>query len=211
MCGRGKNQTLKYPNRVVPFFNLPGGVSSPRCYELAAAAKVANKLTIECSLVEAQANFCGCHNVSYSRNNPHMNHCHLCPNGTKPDEAEFITPSRDTCTDLDWYTKHQSKKECDTLRVHSIQEFARMCGCPDVDKDGDGMADTEPSCSWCPTQPTLVPPQPNKRALPNGQTCGELYLYYPQYYTSETCADDESKIEIVAARCGCPGMDFPVW
>jgi hypothetical protein len=84
-----------------------------------------------------------------------------------------------------------------------------MCGCGSAAKDGTLVG---PACSWCPTNPTLIPPHPDRPALfPNGETCGELFDYFAEWYTKEACIDAASTIHLVAARCECPGVELPVW
>ena len=218
MCGAQGNATLGYPNRVIPFFNLPGGYASPTCREVARAAATA-AADVDCNVIQAQASYCGCQGSEWSATHPDLNVCSLCPDGSKPSLPDFVTPSGDACVELDWYSRHLNAAECDTPRVQSIQALAHLCGCAHSSTTGSttdsstsiSTGSAEPSCSWCPSDPTMLPPHPNRKALKNGETCGQLFDFFAEYYTPETCVDDASTIQLVAARCECPGIDTPVW
>ena len=214
MCGTQGNATLGYPNRVIPFFNLPGGNAAPTCQEVAGAAAAA-AAEVDCNVIQAQASYCGCQGSEWSATHPDLNVCSLCPDGSKPSLPDFVTPSGDACVDLDWYSRHLSAAECGTPRFQSMQALAHLCGCSHSSTGTTGSTTStgraEPSCSWCPSDPTLFPPHPNRKALSNGETCGELFDFFAEYYTPETCVDDASTIQLVAARCECPGINIPVW
>ena len=195
MCPDG-SITMEFPDRVVPFFNLAGGISDPTCMEVAEAAAVAPPNSIQCELVQAQGGYCGCSNVEPTRA------CHFCPLGNMPtnERLQFVTPTNDTCEDLYHYVEYLSEDECNSARFISLQGLGYVCGCPGVG----------PACTLCADE--SPPPDPSQPLLPGSSTtCGDMDTIVASY-TPEVCADNDRNTRVAASRCGCPGAkeDFPV-
>lgn len=188
MCPDGSVE-LAYPDRIVPFFNLGGDNSNPTCQQVAAAAQTTE--SVNCALVQAQAGYCGCAGVQPQRQ------CSFCPDGSEPANTDTIAPSNDKCGDLFTYIEHLGEDDCKSNRFRSMQGLAYLCGCPGV----------EPQCSVCPDG--SPPPLLDATAMPTGETCRDM-LEVIQGYTADVCVDSDTTVLVTAARCGCPGSEFPV-
>lgn len=190
ICSDG-TKDLEYPNRVVPFFNLDGRNADPTCQEIADAASVADAAKVDCSLVQAQAGYCGCAGVTPEGK------CSFCPNGAEPANMNLVAPSNDVCEDLFTYAEFLDENSCNTKRLRSIQGLGYICGCPDV----------EAQCSLCSdgSDPLFL----DKEAFPTGETCRDMVKII-QGYTADVCLDSDTDVFVAAARCGCEGAEFPV-
>ena len=188
MCPDG-SVDLAYPDRIVPFFNLGGNNSNPTCQQVAAAAQSTE--SVNCAVVQAQAGYCGCAGVEPQRK------CSFCPDGSKPANADTVSPSNDKCGDLFTYIEYLGEQDCESNRLRSMQGLAYLCGCPGV----------EPQCTVCPDG--SPPPLLDVIAMPTGETCREM-LEVIESYTADVCIDSDTTVLVTAARCGCPGSEFPV-
>jgi hypothetical protein len=190
MCADGTTN-LDHPNRIIPFFNLDGGNANPTCQEVAGAAEVADPRTVDCSLVQAQAGYCGCAGEQPKRE------CSFCPNGPQPANMDLVTTSTDVCGDLFAYAEYLSAEDCSSRRFQSMEGLAYNCGCPGV----------KPQCSLCPNGE--APPLLDKEAQATGETCQEM-IGIIEAFTADVCVDSDTTIFVAAARCGCQNSDFPV-
>lgn len=190
MCPDG-SKDLQYPDRIVPFFNLDGGNANPSCQEVADAGEAADPANIDCSLVQAQAGYCGCNGVAPEGK------CNFCPNGAEPANVDLVAPSNDVCGDLFTYIEFLDEDGCNSNRFKSMQGLGYICGCPGV----------EAQCSLCPDGSD--PPLLDKAAAPTGETCRDLVKIIGSY-TADVCVDDDTTVFVTAARCGCEGSEFPV-
>jgi hypothetical protein len=188
MCPDG-SVDLAHPDRIVPFFNLGGNNSNPTCQQVAAAAQITEDAN--CTLVQAQAGYCGCAGVQP------QGKCSFCPDGSKPANFDMVSPSNDKCGDLFTYIEYLGEQDCKSPRFRSMQGLAYLCGCPGV----------EPQCSVCPDG--SPPPLLNATAMPTGETCKDM-LEVIEAYTADVCIDSDTTVLVTAARCGCPGSEFPV-
>ena len=190
MCPDG-TKDLQNPDRVVPFFNLDDGNANPTCQQVADAAYDADPRNINCTLVQAQAGYCGCAGVVPERK------CSFCPSGAQPAHMDLVSPSSDVCGDLFKYIEFLDQDGCKSPRFKSMQGLGFICGCPGVG----------PQCSMC--SDGSMPPYLDKQALPSGETCQDMVKTI-EGYTADTCFDAETIIYVAAARCGCKGAQFPV-
>jgi hypothetical protein len=111
------------PNLVVPFLNVDENLN-PTCQEIADAASQVQS-GAACSLLQAQAAFCGCANESVEP----VNACNLCANGASPGTPNLVTPFGDTCDELNNYVSFLDATECETGRVDSLLTASFLCGC----------------------------------------------------------------------------------
>mmetsp|Transcript_26585 Transcript_26585/g.63366 ORF Transcript_26585/g.63366 Transcript_26585/m.63366 type:complete len:831 (+) Transcript_26585:393-2885(+) len=125
ICPDGSTSVSK-PDAVIPYLIIPNN-ENPTCKELATLGVIADpgELVLEdCSIFEAQSDFCGCPNAA-----PPVNACQFCPGGISPPNPDQVTPFGDTCAELAEYLSYLPADECASERVGFIQRQDFLCGC----------------------------------------------------------------------------------
>lgn len=187
---------IDYPHRHIPILTVPPDISNPTCQDvvwyLAEQDEDVNPDT--CSSMQELASYCGC-----ATKEAGPNKCALCLNGGQVANPTKVVSELFTCKDLQEYLAFLSEDQCkDTDRVQRIQAFAYTCGCQGVE---------QPACTLCPKSqnPNFTP----DFILSDGVTCSE-YATRIEAIPAETCEEDKTTIERIAATCGCEGAEFPV-
>ena len=123
-------------SNIIPELEIPGA-PNPTCQDAQDYALTVDADSVVCSMLQSQAAFCGCTDVT-----PPTEPCSLCPNGNAPPRTDLvITDAGETCGDLATYLSFLSNDECQTTdRGQALMRYAFACGC-------DG-ATTQ--CAMCP-------------------------------------------------------------
>jgi len=118
---------ISNPDAVIPYLILPKN-ENPTCQQLATLGVIAEpgELVLDdCSIFEAQADFCGCPEAT----KPEVS-CKFCPDGDSPPNLSLMTPFGDTCEELSEYLSFLPSDQCDSDRVGFIKRQDFLCGCP---------------------------------------------------------------------------------
>jgi hypothetical protein len=78
----------------------------------------------DCMIVQAQAGFCGCPGIEP------QNACSFCPTGESPSRPSYITPTSDSCEDIETYITYLDAEGCETPVTRSLLGLDYVCGCP---------------------------------------------------------------------------------
>jgi len=126
ICPDGSIEVSK-PDAIIPYLIIPNN-ENPTCEQLATLGVIADpgELVLDdCSVFEAQADFCGCPGAT----KPQVT-CDFCPGGDLPQNPTLITPFGDTCEELNEYLSYLPSNQCDSDRVGFIKRQDFLCGCP---------------------------------------------------------------------------------
>lgn len=116
------------PDAIVPYLILPNNNENPTCRQLATLGVIAEpgELVLDdCSIFEAQADFCGCPESTKPDSS-----CIFCSDGATPPNPSLITPFGDTCEQLSEYLSYLPSDQCDSERIGFIKRQDFLCGCP---------------------------------------------------------------------------------
>ena len=109
---------------VIPFFNTPDDMN-PTCAKTRNAASLKGPDDVfDCTLVQALAGFCGCAGIEP------QNACSFCPTGESPSRLDYITPTSDTCEDIETYITYLDTEGCESPVTRSLKGLDYICGCP---------------------------------------------------------------------------------
>ena len=182
MCPDG-TVDLDNPDLVIPFFNTPNN-RNPTCREVRNFASLQDPEDDEfdCDLVQQQAGFCGCPDFEP------LDVCSFCPDGSDPGNMTLITPTTDSCEDLNNYVSFFDQAACDDNVAESVMAMGYYCGCPGA----------VPNCELCPGDSEVMNPDADSGS--SGLTCGELNTIV-QTLTTNTCVERDG--DITAGRSLC--------
>jgi hypothetical protein len=109
---------------VIPFFNTLDA-EDPTCANVRNSASLKGPDDgFDCTQIQVHAGFCGCEGVEPK------NVCSFCPTGESPTKSDYITPTQDSCEDIETYFTHLDAEGCDSPVTKSILGLDYICGCP---------------------------------------------------------------------------------
>ena len=123
------------PDAVIPYFELPTN-EKPTCAEARDFVSIQGDdiATGTCKLYHFHAGYCGCPTFRSGDPVEPLNKCSLCPDASDPAKLDYVTPSNDTCADLQSYMTFLDDDGCDSTTAGLIQANAFVCGCPGVEE-----------------------------------------------------------------------------
>jgi len=126
ICPDGTIEIAK-PDAIIPYLIIPNN-ENPTCRQLATLGVIAEpgELVLDdCSIFEAQSDFCGCPGATKPAES-----CEFCSDGVAPPNPSLITPFGDTCEELSEYLSFLLPDQCDSERIGFIKRQDFLCGCP---------------------------------------------------------------------------------
>jgi len=195
ICSDGSIEISK-PDAVIPYLIIPNN-ENPTCQQLATLGVIAEpgELVLDnCSVFEAQADFCGCPGATQPEAS-----CDFCPGGDFPKNPSLVTPFGDTCGELNEYLSFLPSNQCDSDRIEFIKRQDFLCGCPSATT----------SCALCADHgsndithverhiPLLTLP------LNTNPTCGEV-VEFMSVNDGDLSDAGCSALQQYQGYCGCP-------
>ena len=193
LCPDGSLE-MSNPDGIIPNLNIRF-IRDPTCRELAflgVVAKPGEPYLNDCSVFEAQANYCGCPGTTKP-----VTTCDFCPGGELPLNESHVTVFGDTCEELNNYLSYLAPDDCNTERANFTKQWDFQCGCTSA----------TPQCPLCANHGSHnvtfsdrhIPLSP----LKDNPTCGEMVSYMAENdgdFSDERCA----ALQMHQGYCGCP-------
>mmetsp|Transcript_36387 Transcript_36387/g.56525 ORF Transcript_36387/g.56525 Transcript_36387/m.56525 type:complete len:443 (-) Transcript_36387:212-1540(-) len=182
------------PTSIIPQLEIPGD-PNPNCQDALDYAKTVDAEDETCSLLQAQAAFCGCPGVT-----PPTEPCSLCDDGNPPPQPDLKTGAGDTCGELAAYLPFISAEDCQSERGKALLRNAFGCGCAGATTD----------CAMCPdgtiqmNRPDNVVPFFSLVDGTGNPTCMDVAV------AAASTALDEIDCDLIqkqAGFCGCANAD----
>lgn len=195
ICPDGTIDVTK-PDAIIPYLIIPNN-ENPTCQQLATLGVIAEpgELVLDdCSIFEAQADFCGCPGAVKPQDS-----CEFCPGGDSPPNPSLVTPFGDTCEELSEYLSFLPSYQCDNERVGFIKRQDFLCGCPSATT----------SCALCSNHGSNDIQHTDRHipllSLPlnSNPTCGEV-VEFMAVNDGDLSGNGCSALQEYQGYCGCP-------
>ena len=195
ICSDGTTE-IANPDAIIPYLIIPNN-ENPTCRQLATLGVIAEpgELVLDdCSIFEAQADFCGCPGATKP-----LESCEFCSDGAVPPNPSLITPFGDTCEELSEYLSFLPSDQCDNDRIGFIKRQDFFCGCPSATT----------SCALCADHGSNAIAFADRRipllSLPlnTNPTCQEV-VEFMAVNDGDLSDAGCSALQGYAGYCGCP-------